>query len=94
MAKRLIKQISFSDHERDIYDYLVEQPNASALLKKLAYAYMHGLIKLPDADEPIVEKKVKAKKKSPQKPPTAKMKKYEEKTEEEIRKDYYDQLPF
>lgn len=98
MAKRMIKQISFSDYEEDIYNYLTEQPNASALLKKLTYAYMHGLIELPDADKPK-EKKAKKKNKITHNPPTTSAKKQEEKSkeeknEEDMRRDYYNQLPF
>lgn len=33
--KRLKKNISFSAHEKDIYDYLEEQDNASAFVKRL-----------------------------------------------------------
>ena len=34
-TKRLKKNISFSAHEKDIYDYLEEQGNASAFIKRL-----------------------------------------------------------
>lgn len=37
--KRLKKNISFSDHEKDIYDYL-DKTNASALVKKLVREHM------------------------------------------------------
>ena len=33
--KRLKKNISFSEHERDIYEYLEKQGNASAYIKRL-----------------------------------------------------------
>lgn len=33
--KRLKKHISFSAHEKDIYDYLEKQGNASAFIKRL-----------------------------------------------------------
>ena len=33
--KRLKKNISFSEHERDIYDYLDKKGNASAFIKRL-----------------------------------------------------------
>ena len=38
--KRLQKQISFSECERDIYDYLSEQKNASAFVKRLILNHM------------------------------------------------------
>ena len=38
--KRLKKNISFSEHERDIYDYLDGVKNASALIKRLVYNHM------------------------------------------------------
>jgi hypothetical protein len=38
--KRLKKNISFSDHEKDIYDYLGRQKNASALIKRLVLQHM------------------------------------------------------
>lgn len=37
---RLRRQISFSQHEKDIYDYLDECNNASALIKKLVREHM------------------------------------------------------
>lgn len=45
--KRLKKNISFSEHERDIYEYLDGIKNASALIKRLVYNHMileQGLI--------------------------------------------------
>lgn len=38
--KRLKKNISFSPSEKDIYDFLTEQPNASSLIKELVLRYM------------------------------------------------------
>lgn len=38
--KRLKKNISFSPHEKDIYDYLDTVENASALIKRLVYNHM------------------------------------------------------
>lgn len=38
--KRLKKNISFSEHERDIYEYLDGIKNASALIKRLVYNHM------------------------------------------------------
>ena len=38
--KRLKKNISFSPNEKDIYDFLGEVPNASALIKKLVLNHM------------------------------------------------------
>lgn len=38
--KRLKKNISFSEYERDIYDYLNSVKNASALIKRLVYNHM------------------------------------------------------
>lgn len=40
---RKTKNISFSEHEMDIYNFLCECDNASALIKKLVYNYMHGI---------------------------------------------------
>ena len=40
MPKRLKKNISFSPSEKDIYDFLSEVPNASALIKELVLGYM------------------------------------------------------
>lgn len=37
---RLRRQISFSQHEKDIYDYLDECSNASALVKRLVREHM------------------------------------------------------
>ncbi|GAA0093038.1 hypothetical protein UT300009_30680 [Paraclostridium bifermentans] len=37
---RLRRQISFSQHEKDIYDYLDECNNASALVKRLVREHM------------------------------------------------------
>ena len=39
-SKRLKKNISFSPHEKDIYDYLDSVENASALIKRLVYNHM------------------------------------------------------
>lgn len=39
--KRLKKNISFSEHEKDIYDFLEEQGNASAFIKKLIREQMY-----------------------------------------------------
>ncbi len=38
--KRLKKNISFSEHERDIYEYLDKQGNASAFIKRLILNHM------------------------------------------------------
>lgn len=38
--KRLKKNISFSEHDKDIYDYLNSVKNASALIKRLVYNHM------------------------------------------------------
>lgn len=38
--KRLKKNISFSDHERDIYEYLDTVGNASAFIKRLILNHM------------------------------------------------------
>ena len=38
--KRLKKNISFSPSEKDIYDFLTEQPIASSLIKELVLRYM------------------------------------------------------
>ena len=38
--KRLKRNISFSAHEKDIYDYLDGVDNASALIKRLVYNHM------------------------------------------------------
>lgn len=38
--KRLKKNISFSEHEKDIYEYLDGVKNASALIKRLVYNHM------------------------------------------------------
>lgn len=38
--KRLKKNISFSEHERDIYEYLEKQGNASAFIKRLILNHM------------------------------------------------------
>lgn len=37
---RLQKQISFSKHEKDIYDYLSEQENESGFVKRLILNHM------------------------------------------------------
>lgn len=40
-SKRLKKNVSFSEHEEDIYDYLCNDvKNASALIKRLVYNHM------------------------------------------------------
>lgn len=51
---RLQKQISFSEHEKDIYDYLSSQKNASAFVKRLILNHM---IENQDKPKPKKSKK-------------------------------------
>lgn len=53
--KRLKKNISFSEHDRDIYDYLNKQGNASAFIKRLVLQHMmmeQGIL-VPQAVKPV-----------------------------------------
>ena len=54
-TKRLKKNISFSEHDRDIYDYLNKQGNASAFIKRLILQHMmmeQGIL-VPQAVKPV-----------------------------------------
>ena len=53
MPKRLKKNISFSPSEKDIYDFLSEVPNASALIKELVLGYMLEIGYYKSLDERI-----------------------------------------
>ena len=57
---RIKKNISFSEHEKEIFDYLTKCGNASALIKKLVYKHM---ILTGYLDDAIVSEKEKLKKK-------------------------------
>lgn len=55
--KRMKKNISFSEHEKDIYKYINEQKNASGLIKKLIRTHMlmeKGLVVPVQVDAPAV----------------------------------------
>ena len=56
---RIKKNISFSEHEKEIFDYLTKCGNASALIKKLVYKHM---ILTGYLDDAIVSEKEKLKK--------------------------------
>lgn len=67
--KRLKKHISFSKHEKDIYDYLEKQENASALIKRLVYNHMileQNLITVPNTVKPSESLQTQEVQKAPQ----------------------------
>lgn len=58
MTKRLKKNISFSPSEKDIYDFLGQVPNASALIKELVLGYMLEIGYYKSLDERIKKNRV------------------------------------
>lgn len=78
---RKTKNISFSEHEMDIYNFLCECDNASALIKKLVYNYMYGIGNTEIA--------IETKKSKPKEEPKEAL------TEEEIKKkELFDKIQF
>ena len=86
--KRLKKNISFSAHEKDIYDYLEKQGNASAFIKRLILNQMmidRGMVS-PVAVNPSIKDEKQNVSQGTSEPKEQAKKPKEEKPKEQVKK--------